>query len=93
MIEVQGTSDLAVAGMGDVLTGTAGALAAQGVDVTIAGALALHVTGRAARLASRGVALTPSDVIEAMADTFAEPVPALGELPFPFVVFDQALPG
>lgn len=93
LVEIQGSSDLAVGGMGDVLTGTAGALAAQGVDVTTAGALALHITGRAARLAGRGVALTPSDVIESMPDALAEAVPAQGDLPFPFVIFDQALPG
>ena len=88
----ENTSALAVAGMGDVLTGAIGAFLAQGTHPVEASGLALHVTGRAASTTGLGPAMMPSDVVEAIPaalDADAEPVT---ELPFPFVTFDQAPP-
>ena len=84
------TSALAVAGMGDVLTGAVGSFLAQGVDPGAACGLALHVTGQAVAQSGLGASLTPSDVVEGMrASTPAQPGT---DLPFPFVTFDQASP-
>lgn len=101
----EGTSALAVAGMGDVLTGAVGAFLAQGADPVVACGLALHVTGRAAAGSDLGVSLMPSDVVEGIpavvrglggggGASAAAPAPdAAGTgLPFPFVTFDQASP-
>jgi hydroxyethylthiazole kinase-like uncharacterized protein yjeF len=91
-IDTQSSSDLAVAGMGDALTGVATALLAQGLGACEAGAVALHLTGRAARLAGRGAALVPSDVIRHLPDALVEAVrPGAGaasDLDLPFVTFD-----
>ncbi len=59
-------SALAVAGMGDVLTGAIGSFLAQGADPSAAAGLALHVTGVAASQCGLGASLMPSDVIEAI---------------------------
>lgn len=86
------TSALAVAGMGDVLTGALGAFLAQGAPPLEASGLALHATGRAASATGLGAAMMPSDVVEGIPgalDVDAEPIT---ELPFPFVTFDQAPP-
>ncbi len=88
-VDTVGSSDLAAGGMGDVLTGVAGALLAQGAAPDTAGALALYVTGRAAARANKGPALTPSDVIEALASVWGEDGPGHTDLDLPFVVFDQ----
>ena len=85
-------SALAVAGMGDVLTGAAGAFMAQGAGPRTACGLALSVTGRAAAAAGAGAALMPSDVTEAIAGVLADPAPPVTRLPFPFVTFDQPAP-
>ena len=84
------TSALAVAGMGDVLTGAAGSFLAQGVGPVAACGLALHVTGQAVAQSGLGAALTPSDVVEGMRP--AAPGQPGTDLPFPFVTFDQASP-
>ena len=88
-VDTVGSSDLAAGGIGDVLTGVAGALLAQGAGVDTAGALALYVTGRAAARADRGRALTPSDAIESLASVWDESGPGHTDLDLPFVVFDQ----
>ncbi len=89
LVDAQGSSDLAAAGMGDSLAGVAGCLMAQGLDPTEAGAVALHLTGRAATIAGRGAALVPSDVIERLPDALVEePAGADGPLALPFVTFD-----
>ncbi|MDX1494607.1 MAG: NAD(P)H-hydrate dehydratase, partial [Longimicrobiales bacterium] len=94
-VDTQSSSDLAVAGMGDTLSGVCGALLAQGLDAPDAGAVGLYLTGRAARRAGRGAGLTPSDVAEAvpgairesdMLGAAAEVTAELAHLPF--VVFD-----
>ncbi len=85
-------SDLAVAGMGDVLAGAVGAFLAQRVPAFEAAGLALGVTDRAAAAAGLGPALSPSDVVEAVPGALAARGPGRTSLPFPFVVFDQRLP-
>ena len=86
------TSALAVAGMGDVLTGAIGCFLAQGVKAAAACGLALHVTGRSAAAAALGPSLMPSDVIEGIPAALADRTAPVAALPFPFVTFDQAAP-
>ena len=88
----QDTSDLAVAGMGDVLAGAVGAFLAQSVEPFCAAGLALDVTGRAAAACGLGPSLVPSDVIEAVPAALAQRGNGRATLPFPFVVFDQDAP-
>jgi NAD(P)H-hydrate epimerase len=87
-IDTQSSSDLAVAGMGDALAGVAGALLAQGLEPQVAGAVGLYLTGRAARVAGRGAALVPSDVIRHLPDALAERGETVSDLGLPFVTFD-----
>ena len=88
-VDTVGTSDLAAGGMGDVLTGVAGALLAQGSTPDVAGALALYMTGRAAIRSDKGPGLTPSDVIEELPAVWEEDGPGETDLGLPFVIFDQ----
>jgi ADP-dependent NAD(P)H-hydrate dehydratase / NAD(P)H-hydrate epimerase len=87
-----GSSDLATAGMGDVLTGVCGALLAGGMAPGDAGALGLHLTGRSALLAHRGAGLSPMDVAEGLPDALRESGNGVTDLPFGFVTFDQDAP-
>ena len=87
----EAASDLAVAGMGDILTGAVGAFLAQGVAAHRACGLALHTTGRAAAEAGLGASLMPSDLIAGLPAALATAVPVT-TLPFPFVTLDQAPP-
>ena len=89
LVDTMASSDLAVAGMGDVLAGVAAALLAQGVGPDQAGALALYGTGRAAQCAALGPSLTPSDVIERLSTVWTEEGPGESDLDHPFVIFDQ----
>ena len=89
---VQEASALAVAGMGDVLAGAAGAFLAQGVGAAEAAGLALEVTGHAASARGLGAALTPSDVVDAVPGALARRGDGATDLPFPFVTFDQDTP-
>lgn len=88
LVDSQSSSDLAVAGMGDTLTGAVVALAAQGCAPELAGALGLYLTGRAAALANRGAGLAPSDVVERLPDALAERGTARTDLEMPMVIFD-----
>lgn len=88
MIDSQGSSDLASAGMGDTLSGVCAALMAAGLEVATAGALGLYLSGRAAVIADRGVGLTPSDVVRCLPDAVRERGEAQSELDLPFVIFD-----
>lgn len=88
LVDVQGSSDLAAAGMGDVLTGVCGGLLAQGVAPREAGGLGLALSGRAARIAGRGPALTPSDVLRWLPEALAERGAGRSDLALPFVTFD-----
>jgi ADP-dependent NAD(P)H-hydrate dehydratase / NAD(P)H-hydrate epimerase len=66
MVNPTGTSWLATAGSGDVLSGLAGALLAQGLDPLRAAAAAAYLHGIAARLAAEGAPIGASDVIGAL---------------------------
>jgi NAD(P)H-hydrate epimerase len=88
LVDTQSSSDLAVAGMGDALTGVCGSLMAQGLGTAAAGAAALYHTGRAARLAGRGTSLTPSDVVRWLPEALAEEHEPQSDLALPFVVYD-----
>lgn len=92
LVDVGGSSDLAAAGMGDVLTGVAVGLVAQGCGPRDAGAAALHLTGRAAALAGRGRALVPSDVLRFVPEALAERGEGRSDLALPFVLLDLDAP-
>jgi ADP-dependent NAD(P)H-hydrate dehydratase / NAD(P)H-hydrate epimerase len=66
LVNPTGTSWLATAGSGDVLSGLAGALLAQGLDPLRAAAAAAYLHGIAARLAAEGAPIGASDVIGAL---------------------------
>lgn len=87
-IDTQTSSDLAVAGMGDVLTGVCAGLMSQGLEPGIAAPVGLYLVGRAARLAGRGAALTPSDVIRWLGEALTEGGVGESDLPMPFITFD-----
>jgi len=87
-IDTQSSSDLAVAGMGDALSGACAALMAQGLDPATAGAVGLYLSGRAAVLADRGAGLTPSEVVQRIPDVLSERADSSSDLDLPFVTFD-----
>ena len=89
LVDTVASSDLAAGGMGDVLTGVAASLLAQGMSPDRAGALALYGTGRAAARAALGPSLTPLDVIEQLPLVGTEVGPGESDLDYPFVIFDQ----
>ncbi len=89
LVDTQGSSDLAVAGMGDVLTGVCGGLLAQGVDPRTTGALGLYLSGRAAVLAGRGKGLMPTDALRWLPEALGERGTGSEELGLPFVIFDH----
>ena len=89
LINSVGSSDVAVAGMGDQLSGVIGAMMAAGLPPREAAATGLFFSGRAADLAARGRALSPRDVTDRLADAFAQPGPEQSPLELPFVTFDQ----
>lgn len=68
LVNATGSSWLATAGSGDVLTGLAGALLAQGVPVAQAAAAAAYLHGIAGRLAARDAPIGASDLIAALPD-------------------------
>jgi NAD(P)H-hydrate epimerase len=86
-IDTLGTSDLAVAGMGDTLTGAIGSFLAQGTGVAEAAGLGLIATGRAAVLAGRGPGLQSADVPEFVPDVLAEGE-AVPSVPVPGLILD-----
>ncbi len=92
LVDSMGTTDLAAAGMGDVLSGVSGSLMAQGLSPFEAGGAALFWSGRAAVLADRGAGLSPTDVVERLPDALREGDSGHTDLPFPFVVLDQDPP-
>jgi NAD(P)H-hydrate epimerase len=65
-LDPTGSSDLATAGVGDVLAGTIGALVAQGIEAEDATALGLWLTSSAARIAARGPGLQSADLPDAL---------------------------
>jgi ADP-dependent NAD(P)H-hydrate dehydratase / NAD(P)H-hydrate epimerase len=66
LVNPTGTSWLATAGSGDVLSGLAGSLLAQGLDPLRAAAAAAYLHGIAARLAADGAPIGASDIITAL---------------------------
>lgn len=88
-VDTIGSSDLAAAGMGDVLSGVIAAFLAQGSLPHEAACLGLHVSGRAAARTGLGVSLTPGDVVGAMPAALREEGDGDSELDFPFLLFDQ----
>ncbi len=89
LVNVAGHSGIATGGMGDVLSGVAGALLAVGTAPREAAALALFYAGRAAELAGRGRGLLPRDVAEALPGALTQP-PA--PLTTPGVLLDLPAP-
>lgn len=92
LVGALGSSDLAAAGMGDVLSGVAGSLLAQGCDPVVAGGLALHLTGIAAALGEEGRGLVPGDVIDRLPSAMRRDPESVSRLGLPFVIFDQEAP-
>jgi len=73
LVGLAGHSGQAHAGMGDTLSGVAGALLAQGCAPAEAGAIALHLSGMAGMLADRGRGLLPTDVADFISAALAAP--------------------
>ncbi|MFG2161710.1 NAD(P)H-hydrate dehydratase [Streptomyces olivaceus] len=65
-VNATGTSWLATAGSGDVLSGLAGSLLATGLSASDAGSTAAYLHGMAGRLAARGAPAGAHDVAEAI---------------------------
>jgi NAD(P)H-hydrate repair Nnr-like enzyme with NAD(P)H-hydrate dehydratase domain len=66
LVNSTGSSWLATAGSGDVLSGLAGALLAQGLPAAQAAAAAAYLHGIAGRLAARDAPIGASDLITAL---------------------------
>jgi len=66
LVNPTGTSWLATAGSGDVLSGLAGSLLAQGLEPARAAAAAAYLHGIAARLAADGAPIGSEDIITAL---------------------------
>jgi ADP-dependent NAD(P)H-hydrate dehydratase / NAD(P)H-hydrate epimerase len=66
LVNPTGTSWLATAGSGDVLSGLTGALLAQGLGPSRAAAAAAYLHGIAARLAAEGAPIGSGDIITAL---------------------------
>ena len=92
LVDTVVTSDLAQAGMGDVLTGVAGAFLAQGVAPPTAGGLALYHVGRAACTTRKGAGMSVADVVDALPATLLEQGPGETDLDLPCVRFDLDAP-
>jgi NAD(P)H-hydrate epimerase len=71
-----GSSRLATAGTGDVLSGMIGAFLASGVDGPHAAALAAHVHGRAAQR-GHAIGLVAGDLPDLVADWLSDAVEAV----------------
>ncbi|MEW5929625.1 MAG: NAD(P)H-hydrate dehydratase [Gemmatimonadota bacterium] len=87
LASVAGHSGIATGGMGDTLSGVAGALLGMGCPPRDAAAIALFLCGRAAEVAGRGRSLLPRDVDTALPDAYASlETPTSSDLPA--AVFD-----
>jgi NAD(P)H-hydrate epimerase len=87
-ISALASSDLAVAGMGDVLAGSLGAFIAQGLGGGDAAGAALLTGARAARRTGLGAGLTASDIPDALPGALDEYGPGETDLPFSWVTLD-----
>lgn len=90
LLDSVGSSDLASAGMGDVLSGVVGAFLAQGLSPWDAGGLGLVTSGRAAALAGRGAGLLPTDVIQRLPEALVEEGDGETDLRLPGLLLDMA---
>jgi NAD(P)H-hydrate epimerase len=89
LASVAGHSGIATGGMGDTLSGVAGALLGMGCTPREAAAIGLFLCGRAAEIAGQWRSLLPRDVDAALPDAYASlERPARQDLPA--VVFDLA---
>lgn len=87
LVSVAGHSGIATGGMGDTLSGVAGALLAMGCAPREAAGIALFLSGTAAEIAGCGRSLLPRDVDAALPDAYA--ALATPEKPdLPAVLFD-----
>ena len=66
LVNSTGTSWLATAGSGDVLSGLAGSLLAQGLDAPQAAAVGAYLHGMAGRLAARDAPIGAADLLAAI---------------------------
>ena len=66
LVNPTGTPWLATAGSGDVLSGLAGSLLAQGLDPRHAAAAAAYLHGIAARLAADGAPIGAFDLVRSL---------------------------
>ncbi len=66
LVNSTGSSWLATAGSGDVLSGLAGSLLAQGVEPALAAAAAAYLHGMAGRLAARDAPIGAADILAAI---------------------------
>jgi NAD(P)H-hydrate epimerase len=93
-LDPTGSSDLATAGVGDVLAGSIAAQIARGADPEEAACLGLWLTSAAARIAGRGDGMQSIDLLDhipaALAETRAGPRSGGAE---PWVTFDLPDPG
>ena len=92
LVDTVASSDLAAAGMGDVLSGAVAGFLAQGSTPEEGGALGLHLSGRAGAMTGLGVSLTPEDVVEALPDAIRAQGEGETDLDLSFVLFDQDPP-
>ncbi|HEX8670917.1 MAG TPA: NAD(P)H-hydrate dehydratase [Longimicrobium sp.] len=90
LVNVAGHSGIATGGMGDVLSGIAGAFLAVGAAPRNASALALFHAGRAAEIAGRGRGLIPRDVAEALPSALCEAPVDESDLGLPGITLDLA---
>jgi ADP-dependent NAD(P)H-hydrate dehydratase / NAD(P)H-hydrate epimerase len=88
LVSSSGSSELARAGMGDVLTGVAGAFLARGASPLEAAGLGLHFTGRAAMRSGEGEALLPTSVVEGLPGAMGEEGDGTTDLRLPFLLLD-----
>ena len=88
LVNVAGHSGIATGGMGDVLSGVAGAFLAIGREPREAAGLALFYAGRAAELAGRGRGLIPRDIPDALPAAILEEPLRESELGLPGIVLD-----
>ena len=91
LVDAMGSSDLAVAGMGDTLTGAVGAFLAQGCGPEEAAGLGLVISGRAAARAARGPGLQAADVPDHIPDALLEGAGA-SDIPLAGLLLDLDAP-
>jgi NAD(P)H-hydrate epimerase len=72
LVSVGGHGGIATGGMGDTLSGVAGAFLALCRDPRVAAGLGLWTCGRAAEIAGRGRGLIPRDVSDAVPEALAD---------------------